>query len=360
MKRGRVEENRIVIADDHPSSRALRACSRGLPPRSGRRGCRRAAGTRALRREKPTPPSRRRHATGWRFEVLERLPASPATRALLFTGYLDGSTRRRRWPRREGFLGRMPRRGDHPSGARRGRREVWATRGGTRHLLGTVKSTGDGRSSARSPREREILGMLGVAGARSRSPRGRSWRRRRCPFTSPVYRETRGPQPHPGRAARASTPTSSRRPPRGGRVHVTPKSNPSNAASLRSPGSRGRRTARSWRPAAADAIELLSLWRARSQPPGRVPVALFSRERGLDLVARGRAGGRCHQRGDSRAPRRRRSRSCRCGPAPRRPVLASFAARGTWAAFSRSGAAAAASGDGRNDAETIARAIARR
>ena len=159
---------RIVLADDHPLFReALRGVLKGSP---GLEVVGEAAdGQQALAlcaREKPhllLLDAVMPRVGG--FEVLERLPAaSPATRALLFTGYLGRQYEEKALAAgAKGFLGK-----DAPAEViiRAVRAvadgEVWATRGGTRHLLGKVASAGDGRLfGTLTLREREVLGMLG-------------------------------------------------------------------------------------------------------------------------------------------------------------------------------------------------------
>jgi DNA-binding NarL/FixJ family response regulator len=99
------------------------------------------------------------------YEVLARLPAvSPETRVLVFTGYLG-----RRFEEKvlaagaKGFLGK-----DAPADTilkavrAVADGEVWATRGTTRRMLDRNRPAGEGRLfGALTPREREILGMLG-------------------------------------------------------------------------------------------------------------------------------------------------------------------------------------------------------
>jgi len=159
---------RIVIADDHPLFReALRGVLAGS---SGLLVVGEAAdGQEALAlcaREKPDLlllDAVMPRVGG--YEVLERLPnVSPQTRVLVFTGYLERKPEEKALALgAKGFLGK-----DAPAAVilravrAVGNGEVWATRHETEKLLGRVRSAEEGRLfGALTPREREILGMLG-------------------------------------------------------------------------------------------------------------------------------------------------------------------------------------------------------
>lgn len=163
-----MEITSVAVADDHPIFRD--GLKRVIATAPGLRFAGEARdGQEALElcaREKPTVllldvmmPR------GNGFEVLERLPSvSPKTRALVVSGYME-----RRFEERalaagaRGFLDKDASVATILMAVRAvAAGEVWATRTGTRRLLARYQPAGEGRLfGTLTPREREILGMLG-------------------------------------------------------------------------------------------------------------------------------------------------------------------------------------------------------
>ena len=159
---------RIVIADDHPVFRqALRGVLAGSPDLVvvGEAG----DGEEALAlcaRERPhllLLDAVMPRVSG--YDVLERLPAvSPETRVLVVTGYFERKFEQKALAAgAKGFLGKDATAEVILRAVRAVTEgEVWATRQGTRRLLGRVRSARDGHLfGALTPREREILRTLG-------------------------------------------------------------------------------------------------------------------------------------------------------------------------------------------------------